>query len=607
MCGIAGMSGEHREDIAAMVRALRHRGPDGDHTAVESGASLGHARLAILDPRPVGDQPMWNADRTVAIVFNGEIYNYRRLREEEGFSCETNTDTEVLLKLYERYGLAFLPRLQGMFAFAVFDARDRSWKLARDRSGIKPLYVSLLGGELRFASEVRSILASFQGKPALNMRALSRFQRLQYVPEPDTLCEGIDVLRPGHTLTWKDGVSHHAPFESGVHCEPFRSPADFREIFPGLMRNVVKDHLLSDKPVGVFLSGGMDSSIVLHHAAEATAGAVKTFTVRFDATEEEGAGRFNADASLATLTAKHYGTEHADILLTAKDQYELYRDTVRSLDQPNADTVSVAQYLLAKVAKRTVDVALTGAGGDELFGGYPRYRIARMLRDASAIPGVLRGAVGGLLGYPTDVLRLSPGPLLAERLLARPAGEIAGYVRGSWFDADATTRFFAERYPSRGHDALRRFMEFDRHTWLIDESLRLVDGTSMGSGLEARVPFLDERIIAAALATPGGWHVDWRRTKKLLKDTYRGILPEHLYALPKASFYPPVAKWLRREAAPLIEEALAQPRMKEFFDLDALRRIAKDHAEKRAYHLHTLSSVIQLGHWFDAVYDAPIA
>lgn len=586
-----------------MTQALRHRGPDGEHVAIEQGASLGHARLAILDPRSIGDQPMWNGDRTIAIVFNGEIFNYRELREHERFECRTNTDTEVLLKLYERHGLAFLPRLRGMFAFGIYDARDRTWHLARDPSGINPLYVSTLGGELRFASEMPAILRSFETKPALNLRSLSRYMRLQYVPEPETLCDGIEALAPGTTLNWKDGTVTVSAFASNAVSDPVASPREFRERFPVLMQQAVTDHLLSDKPVGVFLSGGMDSSIVLHHAARATSGPVNTFTIRFDATKEEGADRFNADADLAALTAKHYGTNHTEILLTADDQRSLYRDTVKSLGQPNADTVSVAQFLLAKVAKRTVDVALTGAGGDELFGGYPRYRVAKILHALRLVPPALRGLAGSFAGQPTDVLRMSPGPALAERLLARPVDEILAYASGTWFDGSATRQLFAERYPHTG-DPLRDFMEFDRHTWLVSESLRLIDGVGLGNGLEARIPFLDPRVIALSHATPGDWHVGFNRTKRLLKDTYRGILPDHLFALKKASFYPPVAKWLRREAAPLIDEALEQPRMKEFFDIDALRRIAAEHREKRGYHLHTLSSLVQLSHWFDAVYDA---
>ncbi len=605
MCGIAGFSGENREQIERMTRCLVHRGPDGNAVWTGQGASLGHARLAILDPRPEGDQPMWNENKTIAIVYNGEIFNYRTLREEEKFSCRTTTDTEVLLKLYERHGMKFLPRLRGMFAMGIYDTRDHSWHLARDTSGIKPLYVAYPEKQLAFASEVRSLASALPQKPAINMRSLSHYMRLQYVPGPETLCEGIESLMPGTLLEWREGTEKRTTFRSIESHAPFASKGYFSEAFPVLMQEVVKDHLISDKPVGIFLSGGMDSSIVLHHMCKNSTKPVKTFTVRFEATEEEGSKRFNADADLAKLTAAHYGTEHKEIFLTAELFKTLYRETARSLDQPNADHVSVAQFLLAREAKKDVDVVLNGAGGDELFGGYPRYRIAKILRALRFIPPSVRSLAGGMFGHPKDVLALQPGAELAERLLARPSQELHDLARGDWADASLTSRLFRERFSTLNQlDPLRAFMEFDRSLWLVDESLRLTDGTTMGSGLEARVPFLDPRVIAASHATKSDWHVTMRRTKALLKDTYRGILPDHLYGLPKASFYPPLAKWLRRESAPLVEEMLEHKRIQELFKVEKVRDLFERHKRKETYALHTLSSLIQLSHWFDAVYDA---
>ncbi len=604
MCGIAGYAGPDKAVIDAMTRALAHRGPDGNATWTGHSASLGHCRLAILDPTPQGDQPMWNENKTVGIVFNGEIYNFKHLREEEGLRCRTGTDTEVVLKLYEKHGMAFVHRLRGMFAFGIYDARDDSWHLARDVGGIKPLFVAYPKGRLAFASEMRSLMAAMPAKPHLNLRSMSRFLRLQYVPGPETMCIGIEQLPPGTILRWKNGTESRERFQPVEHAS-VGSKNEFMERFPALMDTVVGDHLISDKPIGIFLSGGMDSSIVLHHMCNRATEPVRTFTVRFDATEEEGAARFNADANLAAITAKHYGTIHTEVLLTAEDFLDHYAETARALDQPNADHVSVAQFVLAREAKKHVDVVLTGAGGDELFGGYPRYRIARILELAKHIPAELRAIVGRLTNHPADVLRMSPGPALAERLLARSPEECEGIVRGTWFDASATRSLFAERFAQLGiKDPVRAFMEFDRHLWLVDESLRLADATTMGSGLEGRVPFVDPRVDALALATPAHWHVSPRRTKALLKDTYRNILPPHLFSLKKASFYPPLAKWLRREASPLADALPDHPRIREFFDTDMIRTHVMEHKEHRVYRLHELSSLIQLAHWFDTVYDA---
>ncbi len=590
---------------------------------------MGCARLAILDPRPEGNQPFWNDDHSIAIVLNGEIYNYRRLRDEEKFQCRTNTDTEVLLKLYERHGTKFFPRLRGMFALAIYDVKKRLLLLARDSGGILPLFVAYPESKLHFASETRALLACFQAKPALNFEALSMYMRLQYVPGPETLCEGIEALPPGTILISREGKEERMSFQPDAIHPPFQSKEEFKGTFPRIMDEVVADHMIADRPIGLFLSGGMDSSIVLHHMS-AHAKPVRTFTVRFEATEEEGRKRFNTDADLARETVRHYGTEHRELFLTADLFREGYRGAARALDQPNADSVSVAQFLLAKLAKESgVDVVLSGAGGDELFGGYPRYRIARILHMLRFIPPALRKTLGEIFGYPSDVLALSPGPALAERLLARPATEIERYVKGGWFEAGGTTKLFENEYdivchgehvmlsPSKHEpwhssvtlrqaqgEMLRHFMEFDRRLWLVAESLRLADATTLGNGLESRVPFLDPRIIAASHATPSEWHVTCRRTKALLKDTYRNILPSHLFTLDKSSFFPPLAKWFRRESASLFTESLEHPRIRELFDVAELRTIYEEHLSRKKYHFHTLSSITQLRFWFEEVYDA---
>lgn len=606
MCGIAGFAGEDKARIEKMTRRLRHRGPDGNAIYVGKGGSLGHARLAILDPRPIGDQPMWNDDGTCAIVFNGEVYNYKELRTRYNLPAKTGTDTEVILRLYEEFGMDFVKELRGMFAFGIFDARDRSWHLARDPSGIKPLYVAYPDGRIHFASEMRALIGALPKKPALNGASLSRYLRLQYVPGPETLCEGIESVPPGTVITWQpDEPEHREIVAAQAEATPYKDPRDFCARFPALMDDAVNDHLVSDKPVGVFLSGGMDSSIVLHHMTRHTREPVKTFTVRFEVKGDEGEEKFNTDANLAALSARHYTTDHCEVLFTAEDCRKSYRDVARALDQPNADTVAPAQFFLAKFAKEQVDVVLTGSGGDELFGGYPRYRVVRFLEAFKWMSPEMRALFGKTIGVPSDVAALDPGPLLAERLLARSATEIEHIARGHWFLPAATGELFEARYTSlTGPDPIRNLMECDRSLWLVDESLRLMDGTTMASGLEARVPFLDPRIIAAALGTPSTWHVGWRTTKALIKKAYYPLLPPHLQGLKKAGFFPPFAKWLRRECGPLIDEALENKHIKELFDIDALRGVAERHRNHEAYSLHVLSTIIQLSFWFEEVYDA---
>lgn len=603
MCGIAGFIGEDQGKIARMTSCLVHRGPDGNAYHTGNGVSLGHARLAILDPTPQGDQPMWNDAKNVLIVYNGEIFNYRRLKDIEGFRCKTGTDTEVLLKLYEKYGIDFVRKLHGMFAFALYDTRTKTLHLSRDESGIKPLYITYVSGKPFFASEMRSLMSALPAKPDLNLASMSAFLRLQYVPGPDTMCQGIQSLPPGTILSWTETGEIRRPFTADVPKVDIENKGAFQSGFPELMQQVTEDHMIADRPIGIFLSGGMDSSIVLHHMAKVSKQPVKTFTVRFDATEAEDAARFNRDADLARLTAKHYGTDHEELVLTADEYRHMYRDASRALDLPNSDTVSVAQFALARMAKKKVDVVLSGAGGDELFGGYPRYRLTKILSLIDWIPAPLRGLLGGIAGYPADVLELSPGPELAERLLARPIPEMQAIVRGNWFDPSIVPQLFRERFAKTHGNAVRQFMEVDRRLWLVDESLRLADAVTMASGLECRVPFLDPRVISWSHATKSDWHVTLRRTKALLKETYRSILPAHLFTLDKSSFYPPLAKWIRRECAPLVEEALAGKRIHEYFNVGSLRTMFEEHKAGK-YHLHPLMNIVQLHYWFETVYDA---
>lgn len=589
-----------------MTQALVHRGPDGNAVAVSSGMSLGHARLAILDPRPEGDQPMWNHDRTIAIVFNGEIYNYRALRDAEKLPCTTGTDTEVLLRLYEKHGIDCVTWLRGMFAFAIADTRTGTLHLVRDPMGIKPLYTATINGALHFASEMRVLMQVLATKPTLDERSLARFLRLQYVPGPTTMCQGIESVPPGTIITACQGKETRRSFRTQIAAVPyFASRRECAAYLPELFDAVVREQLVSDRPVGLFLSGGMDSSILLHHMARQTSHAIRTFTVRFEATEEEGAARFNTDADLAKHTAEYYGTEHTELLITAADFRDAYAATAEALDQPNADHVSVAQYLLAKRAKASVDVVLTGAGGDELFGGYPRYRIGRILHTIRWMPPYLRRIAARAMGYPPDVLAMTPSATLLARLLARPHAEWTALTRGDWFDtADDTNTWFAERWKEHAtREPLRRMMETDRATWLIDESLRLVDGTTMASGLEARVPFLDPLIIDTALATPATWHVGWRRTKTLLKDAYQDLLPPHLFSLAKASFYPPLAKWLRRECGELVSDALRNPLVMQYCQIPKIEAVMQRHQSKEQYGLHVLHAIIQLAAWHARVYQ----
>ncbi len=610
MCGITGFAGENRGTIEKMTAALVHRGPDGNAVYVGNGISLGHARLAILDPRPEGNQPMWNDEKTVVIVYNGEIFNFKELREREGFKCRTNTDTEVLIKLYEKYGVKFVDRLRGMFAFGIYDTRNQTWFLARDASGIKPLYLAEIGGQLHFASETRALSMAMPAKPMINEEALSLYMRLQYIPGPLTLYKGIESVRPGAVITWRAGIRKEQIVEPKLdvtRLPHYENRNEFMREFPALMQEATTAHLIADRPVGLFLSGGMDSSILLHHMSQATTSPARTFTVRFAMPGEPGEQRFNMDADLAVQTAKHYGTQHQEVELTATAYRDAYRDTARALDQANANPTAVAWYVLAKAAKQSVDVVLTGAGGDELFGGSHRYRAAHILNTMRWLPPSLRSLIGRSSGYSADVFALSPHDVaFAERFMAQPSTEVLSIARGNWFDGNAVRKLLAPYFETSQKDPVRKFMECERHTWLVDEALRLADATTMASGLECRVPFLDPFVIAASHATPASWHVNFFDTKVLLKKTYRPLLPPHVFSLKKSSFFPPLAKWLRTECAVLGEEMVESPFLAQYFDVDAIRAVLKKHQTGEEYALQLISRLIQLHFWIETVYNAKL-
>jgi asparagine synthase (glutamine-hydrolysing) len=543
---------------------------------------------------------MWNESHTVAILFNGEIYNFRELRERHGLTCRTGTDTEVLLQLYERLGLACLQELRGMFALALFEASTGTWHLARDPQGIKPLYLAEAEGRLFFASEARALARALPQRPPVSEAALSCFLRLQYVPSPHTIFTGVRPLAPGTCETWQQGrCVARCSFVTAVEVPSLVHRQEALAYVPQLLEAAVREHLVSDRPIGLFLSGGLDSSILLHHMAAATDRPIQTFTVRFEARDDESSERVNADADLAAQTAAHYGTQHTELLLTAADFCGAYAETVLALDQPNADLVAVAQLLLAKRAKAAgVDVILTGVGGDELFGGYHRYRITTVLSRLRRVPPWLRSTAARLCGQPADVAALDPGPDLWERLVAQSPEVCAPMVRGSWFQPQAVHPYFQAAFEMHQQsDSVRQAMEVDRTTWLIDELLKLADGTTMKASVEGRVPFLDARVIAAMRATPARWHVTERATKTLLREAYQSRLPAHLFRLKKASFYLPLAKWFRREAGRLLDEALETPEIRTLFSLEMLEQYRREHLEHRAYRLHQLHGVVQLAAW----------
>jgi asparagine synthase (glutamine-hydrolysing) len=589
ICGIASTDGADRDRLAAMSATLLHRGPDSDGTHVDGPVGLAARRLSIIDLE-TGDQPVANEDGSIVVVQNGEVYNYRELRRElesAGHVFRTHGDTEVLVHLYEQHGAGFAERLRGMFAVALWDARQRRLVLARDRFGIKPLYYRADGAGLEFASELRALT-----RGEVDLDALEAFLSFNSVPGPLTIFRGVRKLPPGHLLVWEDGVAEPrldryarpAPVAAGdVRREPEDVlAAELRE----RLRDSVRAHLVADVPVGVLLSGGVDSSLLAAFAAEASTEPVRTFTIgfrerSFDETED------------ARRVAELYGTTHRELVLEP-DAALLLPALADAFDEPFADSSALPTYLVSELAAHDVKVALSGEGGDELFGGYHTYAADLLALRTGALARALRPLVERL---PVSTARTSID-YRAKRFvraahlppLERHHGwkeifapdvraELTG--RRSAFDpVDLLRARFAE---TEGAELLARLQDVDLGTYLVDDLLVKTDRASMAHSLEARVPFLDTAVSDLALALPTGAKVRGLRKKRLLRRAAEPLLPIEVVNGRKRGFSIPAAAWLRGELEPFARDVLAADTLRRqgYFRPEAVGRVLDAHVDGR--------------------------
>jgi asparagine synthase (glutamine-hydrolysing) len=619
MCGIAGIVGfdprarVDGERLARMRDTLVHRGPDGEGTFTEGPVGLAHRRLAIVDVAG-GAQPMSNEDGTVWVVCNGEIYNHADLRrrlEARGHRFRSRSDTESIVHLYEEEGERCVDRLRGMFAFALWDRQRGRLLLARDRLGIKPLYYGRTDREILFASEIKAILAAGPLRPELDESVLPEFLATRFVAGEGTFFRGVRKLLPGRTLTWSAG--------GGVRQRRYWSlPLEIREGEPSLeeeargvrerLEAAVRSHLMSDVPIGLFLSGGIDSSGLLALMAPMAQGPIRTFSVGF---AEPGA----SELAYARLAAAAAGAEHREVVVTPGEFFDALPRLVWHEDEPIAFPSSVPLYFVSRLARRHVKVVLTGEGADELFLGYNRYRVtAWNERLGSAydrlIPAALRGGVRrAALAMPRRLRRyasrtflaLPPGPrprffenfavfpvALQRRLLARP--ELIA-ARDPY--AEGLRRF--EQAPG---GILERMSHADLQTYLV-ELLMKQDQMSMAASIESRVPFLDHEFVEHVVATPGRCKLRGLRTKAVLRQALAGLVPRPILTRRKMGFPVPVGGWLRGPFWGIVEDLVLGPRSlgRGLFDPAAVRRLAAEHRDGIADHGDRLWLLLNLEIW----------
>jgi len=599
MCGFAGFVGTpDRPLLERMGESVRHRGPDQDGMFSDAACSLAHKRLSIIDLSDAGRQPLSTSDGRFVIAYNGEIYNYQELRNayaSEGWTFRTQTDTECFLASAALHGLRDLDRFHGIFAIAVWDAKEQACYLARDRMGIKPLFWTNQSGRIAFASEVGSLLHL---KPSWNVdeEARSTYFSVGYVPGPRTIFEGIRSLEPGRLFVIKEkkDLQEVSRFDAAVPFDAFSSRAEAREQLIHIVDRAVSDQLVSDRPVGVFLSGGLDSSVVLSSMRLAQpSGTIKTFTTRFshDTTDP----KFNRDAELAVRTAERYGCEHHEIEVSHEDVIHQAEEMAFHLGQPHQNHSIIALDAAAKLAAKHVPVVLSGDGGDESFGGYERYRLY------AAVAPWLRNPISRVilrLLSSRDIFRAKHE---AERLLAFHAAEQKQRraLFGDVVRDDIVLHDWTERLARMAEtDSVARFMALDRETWLRDDAFVRSDRLSMRHGLELRVPLTDDALVSFAASLPRAFSVDARETKKLWREAFADrCLPEILNE-PKRGWVPPHAKWLRSGlrawSEEMLEEAIASH---PWMNGSALRKAFQDHLNG-AYHFQEIWTAISYHVWW---------
>lgn len=621
MCGIAGLF--HLETakpvdpvrVEAMTNAQAHRGPDGSGVWTAHGVGLGHRRLSIIDVEG-SPQPMSSGEGGLTITYNGEVYNYAEIRAELqalGAVFRTQGDTEVILLGYRQWGANVLARLNGMFAFAIHDARDQSLFLARDRFGVKPLhYVPLADGSIAFASEMKGLLANPAVRRTPDIAAIEDYFALGYVPDDTSIVAGVKKLPAGHFLHLKRGQSLPAPtmwWDIDFSTRARGSVADLEAEMRERLRAAVTSRMVSDVPLGAFLSGGVDSSTVVALMAEASSSAVETCSIGFDQASLD-------ETAYADQIAKRFATRHRKRMV-GSDDYNAIDTLAAAFDEPFADASALPTLRVCQLARETVTVALSGDGADEAFAGYRRYKFqAAEERVRGMLPEGLRTSVFGALGRHYPKADWAPQFMRAKSTFQALASDGAeAYARSvSVVPAELRARFFSDAFARdlQGHraedryiaamngaparDGLDRAQYADLKIWLPGDILTKVDRTSMSIGLEAREPLLDHRLVEFAATLPANMRLRGGEGKWLMKKAMEGHLPNDILYRQKMGFVSPISAWFRGPLAGEIEALMTKSLLVEtgWFRMDVLAKLAADHRSGLGEHGRLLWQLVML-------------
>jgi asparagine synthase (glutamine-hydrolysing) len=622
MCGIAGIvetrHGAPSPDSAVidrMLNAIVHRGPDSSGTHHAESCVIGTRRLKVIDLEN-GNQPMSNEDGTVWVAYNGEIYNHAKLRAElqaRGHVFRSHhSDTEVIVHAWEEYGERLVDHFQGMFGFAIWDSRTSTLCVARDRLGIKPMYYAFDGRRLIFGSEIKSILASGLVTPELDRQSLYHYVGYEFVPAPSTMFAGIKKLPAGHMLLLEAGALDVRPYWD-VKFEPDETLSEDTCIAEvrRLLGEAVAKRLMSDVPLGVFLSGGLDSTAVLAYARQATTGPIPTFTIGYrDSSFSEW--------DYARRAANHYGAEHHELLIDPITP-ELIESSVWHLDEPMTDLSALAFYLLCKKAREHVTVCLSGEGGDEVFVGYDRFVASKLNAEVySRLPRVLRsGLVEPLVGRLPDQEQKKGAVNLLKRFVEGAAlPDEAGHMRWQYFSsAEQDARLFQPEFLARvrqdpfepirryrasvaGADRLSQELYVDTRLTMADSVLMKVDKMSMAHALEVRVPFLDHALVEFAARIPSHRKFPGLKTKAIYRKAMHGVLPPFILERGKQGYSLPIKSWLRNELRDYMVGLLNEsPLIREHFNVAFVNTLIGEHLQRTHNHNHVLWALVNAALW----------
>ncbi|MBW3015175.1 asparagine synthase (glutamine-hydrolyzing) [Candidatus Woesearchaeota archaeon] len=626
MCGICGFYGfEDKALLRQMSKSIKHRGPDSNGEFFDKKISLGHRRLSIIDLSDKGKQPMSNEDESIHIVFNGEIYNYKELKddlESKGHKFKSNTDTEVIIHAYEEYGNNYYKKFNGCFAYALWDSNKQTLQLVRDRLGIKPLYYCIFNGALYFASEIKSILQDNRIPREVNFTALHDYLSFRNNALPETMFKGIFKLMPGHTLT----LSHNS-IRVNKYWDLTYNPLQgtekyFASKLLNLMTESVKKRLMSDVPLGVYLSGGIDSATIVGLMKSFHNDEINTFSVGFNAGE-------NVDElSHAQIIANHFNTKHKEILVEA-DAAKLLPIVTYNHDEPVADPTSIPTYLLSKDAKKHVTVILSGDGSDELFGGYTQYKLMRMRNQYIKYMPLSLRKLAPYIAKNTPPNLLNKLFKYSEALGSEGIKRMGNYVTSSIhakqylelisiFDEEEKRGLYSKNIKKETNrlnlntrlenlffknynDLLNNLLYLETKIILTDGYLMKVDKNTMANGIEGRVPFLDHNVAEFASKVPVNFKLKGFTEKYILRKSMKNILPEHTLKRKKDRFFVPIDSWLQGDLKSILEDKLSKNLLKKqgIFNYSYVKKALNNFNNSKLFYSRQLWCLLTFQYWYE--------